>query len=158
VKFGKEYCDYKIPSKDRFLLMQCYAGREVEKGQEFCDSNFNKKLEVSLWLDCYEKIEIFTSEYCQLRYRNVDDRVECYINQASLTLDQPYCDNQFPLDPDVDGLKTFNNRYACYREIKLEGKDKKDVGYCEYVNLSNMTAKYECIDSLNLVNAIDDAS
>ena len=52
-----------------------------------------------------------------------------------LVLDQPYCDNQYPLDPNVDGLKLFNDRYACYREINLSGKTKKDVEYCEYANL-----------------------
>ena len=30
--------------------------------------------------------------------------------------------------------------------------------YCEYANLKNITAKYECIDSLNVLNAYDDAS
>ena len=55
-------------------------------------------------------------------------------------------------------MRTFNDRYACYKDIKLEGKAKKDVEYCEFIHLSNMTSKYECIDSLNSLVALDDAT
>ena len=51
----------------------------------------------------------------------------------------------------------LNERYACYREIQLPGFEKKDVEYCEYVNLADTQAKYDCIDALNKINAGDDA-
>ena len=97
-------------------------------------------------------------DFCRVKYkRSPDEKVTCFI-QSGAILDQAYCDGQFPLDPEVDGQVTFNNRYACYKEIQLDGKDKKDVEYCEFINLQNITAKYECIDDLNLLNAYDDAA
>ena len=89
--------------------------------------------------------------------RDPDQKVDCFKNKAGLVLDKGYCDNKFPLLLVEDGENVLNERYACYREIQLPGFEKKDVEYCEYVNLADTQAKYDCIDALNQINAGDDA-
>jgi len=149
VPFGREYCDERFMG-DKYLLMQCYSSKNVPRGEEFCLANFDPKKEREVFLECFETIPLYTADYCQVKYdRDPDQKVDCFKNKAGLVLDKGYCDNKFPLLLVEDGEKVLNKRYACYREIQLPGFEKKDVEYCEYVNLADTQAKYDCIDALN---------
>ena len=141
--------------------MQCYAQKNVPRGEEFCTSNFNATLrdEFEPLMECYESIPLYTMNYCSLKYkRDPVLKLDCFLNKAKAILDQKYCDDEHPIVEGLDGVTIFNNRYACYREIQLEGFNKKDIAFCEYVNLYNTTAKYQCIDALSATNAGDDAT
>ena len=67
--------------------------------------------------------------------------LDCLRKKAGLTLDKTYCDSLHPLDSD----NVWDNRYACYKEIELEGYNFKGREYCELKNPEDVTAKYECI-------------
>jgi hypothetical protein len=121
VEFGKEFCDYKF-ADDKVLLMQCYAIKNVARGIEFCNSNFDYKTEEANWILCYESIPVFTATFCQIKHRlNQMAMIDCMRNKAKLVLDQNYCDSLHPLLEGADGEETFNRRYACYKDIQLDG-------------------------------------
>ena len=47
VEFSKEYCDKRFSGADqKYLLMQCYGVKGVQKGEEFCTSNFDASTEL----------------------------------------------------------------------------------------------------------------
>jgi hypothetical protein len=68
--------------------MQCYSGKNIKKGIEFCDSNFDPEEDSKNFLLCYESIPAFNMEYCQLKYeRDIVSKIDCFKNKAKLTLD-----------------------------------------------------------------------
>jgi hypothetical protein len=85
--------------------MQCYASKNVPRGKEFCNSNFDPETELEYWLICYEGIPVYTFEYCQLKHRGgkVDDKIKCFRNKAQLTLDAQFCNSKHPIEPGSDG-------------------------------------------------------
>ena len=137
--------------------MQCYASKNVERGEEFCVSNFDPKIEREVFLDCFEGIPLFTFSYCKVKFDNDPDaKIDCFKNKAGLTLNQEYCDRPNPLIDPKDGENVFKERYSCYKEIQLPDYEKKSAEYCEYANLEDIAAKYQCIDDLNYINELGD--
>lgn len=89
--------------------MQCYASKNVPRGVEFCISNFDPKKEREVFLECFETITLFTSEYCQVKYdRDPDEKVNCFRDKAGLLLDKAYCDIKYPLEDVTQGEKVLN--------------------------------------------------
>ena len=59
--------------------MQCYAARNVERGKEFCNANFDPEVDLASFLLCYESIPVFTMEYCQLKFKSdVVSKINCF--------------------------------------------------------------------------------
>jgi hypothetical protein len=136
--------------------MQCYASKDVPRGEKFCTSNFDPIIERDTFLECFEGIPLFTFGYCKVKYGDSpDDKMDCFRNKAGLTLDQAYCDDPLPLEDVADGKRVFLERHTCYREIQLPGYEKKGLEYCEYANLADSGAKYQCIEDLNLISSLD---
>ena len=48
--------------------MQCYAVKNVDRGREFCNSNFDPEKDLENFLLCYESIPVYSMEYCQLKH------------------------------------------------------------------------------------------
>ena len=86
VPFDKAYCDDKF-GDNKYLLMQCYASKNVERGEEFCVTNFDPKTERNVFLECFEGIPLFTHTYCKIKFDNDPDaKIDCYKDKARLTL------------------------------------------------------------------------